>query len=180
MSELAEVFAARLKTLREEKHLTQTELAKRINSNKVQISRYEQGVVLPVGETVVKLADLFDVSVDYLFGRTEIANLGAYQADEITLDERRLIQALRDEEIGNALTVLAMLAQESESKRRKSMDFASLALAELKARSPFFGALKEGMFLPSPDATDETDEGDSKRSPDREREIARKMSRSLS
>ena len=112
MSELAEVFAARLKTLREENHLTQTELAKRINSNKVQISRYEQGVVLPVGETVVKLADLFDVSVDYLFGRTEIANLGAYQADEITLDERRIIQALRDGEIGNALTVLAMLVQE--------------------------------------------------------------------
>ncbi|AKS37384.1 transcriptional regulator [Anoxybacillus gonensis] len=64
----------RLKRLRLEKKLTQEELGKKINVTKVSISGYENGNRTPDTETLQKLADFFNVTTDYLLGRTDDPN----------------------------------------------------------------------------------------------------------
>lgn len=51
--------------------LTQREVAKRLGISQPSYIRYENGTAEPSLENLVKLADLFDVSVDYLLGRTD-------------------------------------------------------------------------------------------------------------
>ena len=62
----------RLKEIREEKGLTQKDVAKFLGINQVQYSRYETGVrIIPV-DKLEKLADFYNTSVDYLLYRTDI------------------------------------------------------------------------------------------------------------
>nr|WP_194950168.1 helix-turn-helix transcriptional regulator [Anoxybacillus flavithermus] len=68
------VLGDRLKRLRLEKKLTQEELGKKINVTKVSISGYENGNRTPDTETLQKLADFFNVTTDYLLGRTDDPN----------------------------------------------------------------------------------------------------------
>ncbi len=60
----------RLKDLREDKDLTQSVVAKIINISQTNYSKYELGKInIPI-ETLVKLADFYNTSIDYLIGRT--------------------------------------------------------------------------------------------------------------
>lgn len=52
-------------------HLTQREVASRLGISQPSYVRYENGKAEPTLENLVKLADLFDVSVDYLLGRKD-------------------------------------------------------------------------------------------------------------
>ena len=65
-------FGQRLKSLRLERDLKQSELAKIIEVSSSTIGMYEQGRRYADLETLKKIADFFDVSVDYLIGRTDI------------------------------------------------------------------------------------------------------------
>jgi transcriptional regulator with XRE-family HTH domain len=65
------VFAERLKMLRKEAGLNQTELGKELNKTKNNISQYESGKRSPDLETLKKIADLFQTTTDYLLGRTD-------------------------------------------------------------------------------------------------------------
>ena len=64
----------RLKELREEKELTQEALGELINLTKANISKYESGKLEPNIDTINFLAGFFDVSIDYLLGRSSIRN----------------------------------------------------------------------------------------------------------
>lgn len=68
------MFAERLKHLRIEASLTQRELAKAINTNQANIGFYEQGKRNPKQEILEKLAEYFNVSIDYLTGKSDIKN----------------------------------------------------------------------------------------------------------
>ncbi len=61
----------RLKLLRKSKHLSQVRLAMELNVNQNTISRYESGKVEPDHKMLIAIADYFDVSIDYLLGRTD-------------------------------------------------------------------------------------------------------------
>ena len=62
-------FSERLKELRKRNNLTQQELADKVGTNRVNVTRWETGRTEPNFETLIKLADLLDVSLDWLFGR---------------------------------------------------------------------------------------------------------------
>jgi transcriptional regulator with XRE-family HTH domain len=62
-------FPSQLKILRQDKKYTQEQLGKIINVSKVSISGYESGIRTPDLNTIIKLADAFSVSIDYLLGR---------------------------------------------------------------------------------------------------------------
>ena len=62
----------RLKDLREDRDLTQKELAKIIGCSQTTYSRYETGQTSVPNDILTKLADLYDVSLDYIFLRTDI------------------------------------------------------------------------------------------------------------
>ena len=61
-------FNMRLKELRLANGLTQKELAKSIEVGRTTISEYESGKIVPKHEGLLKLANYFNVSVDYLTG----------------------------------------------------------------------------------------------------------------
>ena len=61
----------RLKKLRKERNVSQLKLALDLNMNQNSISRYENGEREADYNTLIKFADYFGVSLDYLLGRTE-------------------------------------------------------------------------------------------------------------
>lgn len=65
------VFRERLRGLRESKDLTQSALGEILNVSKQTISNYENGVSSPDQDSLSRLADYFNVSTDYLLGRTD-------------------------------------------------------------------------------------------------------------
>ena len=60
----------RLKMMRKEKGLTQTRLAIELNTSQNTISRYETGEREPGIRELIKIADYFNVSIDYLLERS--------------------------------------------------------------------------------------------------------------
>ena len=61
----------RLKELRKKKGISQLRLATDLNTTQNTISRYETGEREPGIDELIMIADYFNVSVDYLIGRTE-------------------------------------------------------------------------------------------------------------
>lgn len=64
-------FSKRLKKLREEKGYTQDQLADILKIGRSRLSMYEQGKREPPFELQEAIADVFNVDLDYLMGRTD-------------------------------------------------------------------------------------------------------------
>ncbi len=65
----------RLKELRKKRKISQVKLAIDLNMSQNSISRYETGEREPDFASLIKIADYFNVSVDYLLERTDNPNL---------------------------------------------------------------------------------------------------------
>lgn len=88
------MLSNRLKSLRTHRNITQSDLAKRIGVARTTYAMYEQGQREPDYDTLQKIADFYEVSTDYLLGRTDQSdnhymkslaskneNLSAYQQE---------------------------------------------------------------------------------------------------
>lgn len=83
----------RLKELREEKNLTQNDIAKAINTSRPNIGRWEKGENEPSSSAVIALAQFFNVSADYLLGleddfgikKSAVAPAPAFTREEMDL-----------------------------------------------------------------------------------------------
>jgi len=64
-------FSERLKELREEKGISALALSKTLQFADINIGRWERGEQDITSDNIIKLADFFGVSVDYLLGRTD-------------------------------------------------------------------------------------------------------------
>ena len=65
------IFTERLIELRKQNKYTQRCMADKLNMAQPSYIRYEHGTAEPNFENLVKIADIFDVSIDYLLGRTD-------------------------------------------------------------------------------------------------------------
>lgn len=65
------IFEERLKELRKLYHITQREMAERLKISQPSYLRYENGTSEPSQANLVAIADVFDVSLDYLLGRSD-------------------------------------------------------------------------------------------------------------
>lgn len=65
-------FAERLRSLRQEKGWSQQRLADELKLSKSSVNMYERGEREPGFETMESIADLFNVDMNYLYGRTDI------------------------------------------------------------------------------------------------------------
>jgi len=59
-----------MRELRRKKGLTQLQLAEMLNVNETAVQHWESGRNQTDFETLVRIADFFDVTIDYLLGRT--------------------------------------------------------------------------------------------------------------
>ena len=66
-----EIFAEKIRELRLEHGLTQDEVGKIIGVKRYSVYSYEKGRACPEMKNLVALADYFEVSMDYLAGRTD-------------------------------------------------------------------------------------------------------------
>ena len=65
------MFSERLKQLRQNNRYTQDLLAEKLGISRVAYTKYEGGKNMPTPDKLEKPADIFEVSVDYLLGRTD-------------------------------------------------------------------------------------------------------------
>ena len=68
------MLTERLKELRHEKNVLQKDVANYLNITTSAYGFYEQGKRIPDSETLTKLANYFNVSLDYLVGKTNMKN----------------------------------------------------------------------------------------------------------
>ena len=64
-------FAERLQLLREKHQLSKQELSSILGMARMSYFRYEKGERMPTYEVLLQIANYFDVSVDFLVGRTD-------------------------------------------------------------------------------------------------------------
>lgn len=61
-------FGENLKSLRKQRNLTQTELGSHIGLSKAVVSKYENGLGYPTYDILIRFANFFGVTTDYLLG----------------------------------------------------------------------------------------------------------------
>lgn len=89
-------IGSRLAFLRDQRGLTQEELASSLGISRAALSHYEKNRREPDTETLGKVADLFQVSIDYLVGRTSQSNIALDPevrqfSDELELADDQLL-----------------------------------------------------------------------------------------
>ena len=92
------MFANQLGFLRRSQQLTQEQLAE-LGVTKQSVSNWENGNIMPSVEMLEKIADYFNVSVDYLLGRNvfEQGSLSVIDVTGLTADEISHIKLLVDD-----------------------------------------------------------------------------------
>ncbi|MVO74117.1 helix-turn-helix domain-containing protein [Paeniclostridium sordellii] len=89
------MFGERLKSLRKSLNLTQKELGEKLNVSGRVVGYYESNDRFPDKDTLTKIADFFEVSVDYLLGRTNSknnTNIDSLKIDENEKDVEELLE----------------------------------------------------------------------------------------
>lgn len=98
-------FPERLKELRKEKGFTQKELAELVGFSYQNLQKYEKGIAKPLNKNLIKISDIFDVSVSYLLGETDVRK---------------------------ASSIYEMYEQLTELRKKRVYDFTSSQLKEQK------------------------------------------------
>ena len=103
-------FADRLKELRKIKGVTQRQMADLLGIAERNYQRYETGIVDPTASNSIKLADFFEVSVDYLLGRDN------YWQDK----EGRIVVKMPPNFLGTTDDEMAEIERKAKEKFEKS------------------------------------------------------------
>lgn len=90
------LFGSMIKKLREQKNLKQEDIAKMMNVDRSTVGKWENGSSKPDYEKMIKLADYYGVSVDYLLGREEVETIAAHKEGEYTKEELEEIEAFKE------------------------------------------------------------------------------------
>lgn len=91
MESASTIFGKNIKKLRKMKGYTQEQLADVLNTTRSCISNYELGNRQPDSETVTAMADFFDVSIDFLMGRSSVSL--SIKSDEELSELQQLINS---------------------------------------------------------------------------------------
>lgn len=109
-------FSHRIKELRAEKQITQRELASHLHLSSNLICEWEKGRCSPNIDTLKKLSDFFECTVDYLIGNTDdLGNVTVYQQTDalssLSANEQKIIDALRRKTSKNASELLKLYSE---------------------------------------------------------------------
>ena len=125
-------FGDILKKLRQDKKMTQEELAIKINSSRSNIANYENNNNMPSVEILDRLAKIFDVSTDYMLGKTNIKN----NKLDLTDEDIKFIKSIKKLDNTNKMKI-------NIKKRVKARTTGKLKRKMKKAVNPLYG--KKGM-----------------------------------
>lgn len=99
-----QILASRIKELREEKGLSQKQAAQALFISNTSLSNYELNISTPSPETLVEICNLYNVSMDYLFGITDIK----YRINNLSKDEVQILNnySMLNEHCKNLICVI--------------------------------------------------------------------------
>ena len=116
-----EILAKNLRTLRKEAKLSQTEVAEKLGLGYYTLGKWEQGRAEPSADDLVRLADFFEVSTDFLLGRADdIGNISPAipaREQQLLADFRSLAPALQEMLLATIETWKGSKANASTGKR---------------------------------------------------------------
>lgn len=95
------MIADKIRSLREQNGLTQTELSKQLGITRSGVNAWEMGISVPSTQYIVELANLFKVSTDYLLGVDATASV--------------FVTGLSDEDINLVYTLIKHLRGKNNS-----------------------------------------------------------------
>lgn len=104
----------RIKQLREENSITQEELAKKLDLSKGIISLYENETRKPSLEVLIKLSEIFNCSIDYLLGKSDIRNINKDVLDTALIGmSRSEYEKLSEEQKEKIRSFIKFIAKEN-------------------------------------------------------------------
>lgn len=87
------MISERVKFLREQQNMTQSELARKLSITRSSVNAWEMGISVPSTQYIVELANIFQVSTDYLLGVDVSATINVSGLSE---QDIRVIQILTE------------------------------------------------------------------------------------
>ena len=102
------MFGENLKTLRKQKGFSQEELATRLHVVRQTISKWEKNISVPDADTLIRLAEILEVSVSELLGaKIENENTASDVAEQLSrINEQLAIKNRRSRRIWKIVTII--------------------------------------------------------------------------
>ena len=122
------IICERIMSLRKENHLTQAQLGEISGLHSSNISRIEQGNVFPSGDVVLKMANYFNVSCDYILGRVvndDNDRVGYIMSQS---DKLQIIEISEDERLKELKQLYCEYTQLSEINRRELLEYIKIKI----------------------------------------------------
>lgn len=88
------MLAKKIRELRNEKGISQSSLANHLGLTQQAIAKWEKGIAEPDSVTLNKLASFFNVSVDFLLGRTNVRNSNNNTDEDFPDDVKVLMRSV--------------------------------------------------------------------------------------
>lgn len=113
------IIGNRIKMLRKELDLTQEELALRLGlKGKSSIANYEKGLISPSDEIKLQMSELFNCSIDYLMGISDVRDWNKVSLDKLDIAFANGIKGLNKEnrEIAKNIIEGLLAKQKNEEK----------------------------------------------------------------
>lgn len=111
----------RLRDLREDKDMTQRQIAEILNDSQQHYQLYESGKREPPFYIIIKLAKFYKVSIDYIAGLTNSKG-GLYKNNEEEKGILNLYNSLDQKKKGKAELFLEQLAEQQEEENAKNKE----------------------------------------------------------
>lgn len=119
------LFGQRLKELRTQKKMSQKELADLLNMKRENVSNYERGTVTNVSsETISKISDLFNVSTDYLLGRSDYPMISAIAEENFphVISEDLDKKLTKDDEEADLLAAFRLESEDMSAEEKQKFN----------------------------------------------------------
>lgn len=104
------MFNINLKQAREDKGLTQEELAKRVNVVRQTISKWERGLSMPEADLLMQLATELDTSIEKLLGCEGTTDLSQMAVQLALINQQMTIRNNREDKIWSTLHLIIKIA----------------------------------------------------------------------
>lgn len=117
------LFSLRIRCLRKENNDTQEDLAKYLNTLRTTISAYESGRIVPSYDKIQKIAEKYNVTVDYLMGRTNHKDYNINSSNVPDVMEQ--LSKISDELSSDVTVVMCKGRKLTEKEKKKIVPFIS-------------------------------------------------------
>ena len=119
ISKYNQPFPQRLRTLMTEKKVTQDTLAAVLKKKRQTVSQYMNGISEPGYDSLCKIADYFDVSADYLLGRTQDPKRSPSASDQLGLSQTNIDYLSSQALIGDRIFIESLISAVRNSKNAR-------------------------------------------------------------